>query len=917
MGPIFGLVPELDARIVGMEDAAQPLRDTITALSHAPKINETFQALDAGDIEALTALAAANKLAAGLAAKQEKFNAAFSVVLWQCLKPSFAALVMFYTDLLLGSPLKWMHVTAFATIVGGLAILIKKRLATSLIMITILSTLPFVSRSVMRIFGTFLFLDTFFTPLLWYAYEDISDCTEIRWVMIGCALDTMYLGTWLVAIMFGPIFAILAAIVSWVGICVIAVFTLNPGLAIPLANTAPELQTPGKPLESIPRYILQLVIFRLNRVVRYSFMKFEALGPRHALKDESQISWDGENSYQYKSLKNEEPNNKRHFRLLRILRGSPGERVACRLEVVSLDHPGEYEAVSYVWGDPTKSRNISIDGLNLNITKSAYDIIYRRRSTWQHRLIWIDQVCINQEAGDGNLEKQYQVQMMKEIYQGAVRVLAFLRTDVETSEADRNAPTPLPDAYLVQSHFAELFYRHDILGYNPEQFKSIYQHESKSAQWDALVAFFANPWFRRVWIVQEAVFAKSLIVFYDDICLDWKYLARAVNVLYDQNLIQRFQSADPYAYSRLRANYNMGLHNADSILEFRGEAKYGQAFTLGYALKMCAHAGSTDPRDKIYALLGMTTDTSRETICPEYGLEVTPCMVYTRVMRLILSQSNQHQDDEKLHPLTLAGIGFDRKIPDLPSWVPDWSQTSQPQFRDLDYWAGIKYPAYVHFLRETPSVLLLDGFCFDKIKNLSEPLTLDPQWTFEAADVHLNEWFQTIEKLARSAAQDPYPFTNEPILEAFIRTIIGNSGSYGKDSIPSTEQCLADYAAFNTWREQKAEILARIANGDENMPPEEFDRQILEMAERRGRFNRLSGITLLDKKFCMSAGGRMAAVPPHCQQGDIFAIINGARTPYVIREKGNGEFSIVGCCYVHGAMYGETSSPETQRFRII
>ncbi|KAK2626472.1 hypothetical protein QTJ16_003647 [Diplocarpon rosae] len=916
MGPIFGLVPELDARIVEMEDAAQPLRDTITALSQAPTINENSQAIDGVEIKSLTALAPASKLSTDLAAKQEKFNVAFSVVLWHLLKPSFAALAMLYLDLLLGSPLKWIHVTAFAILSGGLATLSKKRLATPLIMFTILTTLPFVSKSAMRIFGTYLCLDTFFTPLLWYAYEDISDCTEIRWVMIGCALDIVYVGTGLLTVLFGPILVILAATASWLGICVIAALTLNPGWTIALARAAPEFQTPGKPFESIPRYVLQLVMFRLNRVVRYSIRKFETLAQWHTLKDESHILWNGANPYHYRSLKNEVPKNKRHFRLLRILKGNPSDRVACRLEVVSLDHPGEYEAVSYVWGDPTKSRSISIDGLNLSITKSAYDIIHRRRSAWQDRLVWVDQVCINQEVGDGNLEKQYQVQMMREIYQGAVRVMAFLRTDVNNSGADSNAPMPLADAYLVQSHFAELSFRHEILGHDPETFKSIYQHESKAAQWDALVAFFANPWFRRVWIIQEAVFARNLIIFYDDICLDWKYLARATNILYDQYLTQRFQSADPFVYSRLRADYNMGLHNADSMLEFRGEAKYGHAFTLGYTLKMCAHAGSTDPRDKIYALLGMTTDSSRETIYPEYGREVTPCMVYTRAMRLILSQSSEQQNDERLHTLTLAGIGFDRQVLDLPSWVPDWSQTSQPQFRDLDYWAGIKYPADAHFLPENPSVLHLRGFCFDRIKHLSEPLTVDPAWMFEAADVYLKDWFQTIETLARSAAQNPYPYTHEPILEAFVRTVIGNSGSYGKNSIPSTEQCLADYAAFCTWFEQKAEILARIGCEDVTTPATDFDRQILDMAERRSRFHRLSGIALLDKRFCVSARGRMAAVPPRCKPGDILAIINGARMPYVLRENGGENFSIVGCCYVHGAMYGETPSEEMQRFVI-
>ncbi|PVH78552.1 hypothetical protein DL98DRAFT_352075, partial [Cadophora sp. DSE1049] len=63
--------------------------------------------------------------------------------------------------------------------------------------------------------------------------------------------------------------------------------------------------------------------------------------------------------------------------------------------IVSLVSPPSYEAISYVWGNPLKEKSIVVDHLNLEITKSAYDIIHRRRSPWQYRVIWIGQVCIN------------------------------------------------------------------------------------------------------------------------------------------------------------------------------------------------------------------------------------------------------------------------------------------------------------------------------------------------------------------------------------------------------------------------------------------------------------------------------------------------------------------------------------------
>ncbi|PVH78551.1 hypothetical protein DL98DRAFT_516723 [Cadophora sp. DSE1049] len=327
------------------------------------------------------------------------------------------------------------------------------------------------------------------------------------------------------------------------------------------------------------------------------------------------------------------------------------------------------------------------------------------------------------------------------------------------------------------------------------------------------------------------------------------------------------------------------------------------------------HAGSTDPRDKFYALLGMTTDQSRDLICPEYGPEVTPRMVYTKAMRLILSRRIAEHDDNIFNPLTIAGIGCNRNIQDLPSWVPDWSQTKTAPIADTDYRAGSKYPPFIHFPEDDQFMIHLRGFRLDKIKVMSEPLLLEPEWMLETADVYSREWFKTAEALARSLVQDPYPFTNEPILEAFVRTVLGNRSSYGTNSQPSTEQCLRDYETFYKLMDMKKEVLARVERGDPDEASQEFSREFLEVTERTSRFNSFTGHCLLRKRFCVSAGGRMGSVPPHCKEGDLICIINGARTPFVLREENGGKFRLVGCCNVHGPMKGETQAGEMQTFR--
>jgi hypothetical protein len=73
---------------------------------------------------------------------------------------------------------------------------------------------------------------------------------------------------------------------------------------------------------------------------------------------------------------------------------------------------------------------------------------------------------------------------------------------------------------------------------------------------------------------------------------------------------------------------------------------------------------ATDPRDKVFALLGIATDTEDVILNPDYEVSVEE--VYTRTAQYLL------QRDESIIILHKAGVGNPRKYKDLPSWVPQW-----------------------------------------------------------------------------------------------------------------------------------------------------------------------------------------------------------------------------------------------------
>jgi hypothetical protein len=55
-----------------------------------------------------------------------------------------------------------------------------------------------------------------------------------------------------------------------------------------------------------------------------------------------------------------------------------------------------YEAISYCAGDPTDCGIIYINGSTFNIFRSLYETLKEIRNLDKERILWIDQICINQ-----------------------------------------------------------------------------------------------------------------------------------------------------------------------------------------------------------------------------------------------------------------------------------------------------------------------------------------------------------------------------------------------------------------------------------------------------------------------------------------------------------------------------------------
>ena len=258
----------------------------------------------------------------------------------------------------------------------------------------------------------------------------------------------------------------------------------------------------------------------------------------------------------------------KHVRLVHILKGLKDSPLNIRFTAVKLAENPLFETLSYVWGVKRHYR-VNCQGASLVVRQNLCDALQALRSTDETRVFWIDALCIDQD----NLEERtQQVGMMREIYAASERTTIWLGANAASSET-----------IALLKKIAQV----------PEAYTILYENESI---WKELGILFQNPWFYRIWIIQEVAVARSVVVMLnqDDIW-EWDVFAQASRTALES--CKAWQTVfDPNSVVRLdnnRAEYLIG----------------GRRPTLLCALSYGRSSLATLDVDKIYAALGLSEET--------------------------------------------------------------------------------------------------------------------------------------------------------------------------------------------------------------------------------------------------------------------------------------------------------------------
>ena len=637
----------------------------------------------------------------------------------------------------------------------------------------------------------------------------------------------------------------------------------------------------------------------------------------------------------YRPLQSESGTAKR-IRLLRLYKRRLFRELECELIEADLREVPPYDAISYHWGKGERTEPISVGGQTMLVSSTVLAALYHLGSYETDRFVWIDSICINQQD---NEEKGHQVSMMRDIYRNARKTVVWLNGVDEPPK--------------VRAMLAGLWYEYT---YGTTESCAVrlrqYADSRSESGWVQLMNTFVNPWFFRVWVIQEVAMASKVEVLASGEPLSWEHLGTVSEMLYAPPFNQMLQS------SKLPGINDVAIIGVFHLMVMMARHRHrdeGNYLKLISFLDMTTSFAATEPIDRIYALFGMLNPTNgiHDWVTTDYTKSTE--QVYTLVAQYSIT-SNPGE------VLSNAGIGYDRQLRKLPSWVPDWTSLSFYGTRRQTFThssVAARYRASADSLldiefpptpetgdspRGTPKqILRIRGYTFDKISHIGptmayvEDTGVSSSQDEAAIALEFLRQHARARRLAATYARDPYPYpyttTGQQSLEdAFWRTLIGDTQMARPAPAELGLYCRlwermmeARLEGKMLKREDEEEGLRR---DNTNPLPAMAEINAMGLGEESLRsvllWNSARIMCCTGRAFAITRSGYMAMVPPGTAVGDAVCVLYGVETPFILRslpKDSHGEHvvDLVGEAYVHGAMDGEAmqDSGDSQVYNII
>ena len=592
------------------------------------------------------------------------------------------------------------------------------------------------------------------------------------------------------------------------------------------------------------------------------------------------------------------------------LNGLGNDLIRCDIISCALDTTEKYEALSYTWGLHTRNFPIVISSNpsfeewsksdeknSIPATPQLYAALRRLRHASDPRILWIDQLCINQ-ADDA--EKGQQVGLMADIYKKAYRTIVWLGEEDRDRHAIEELATELKETSEVNVSNDIKLLEGLIDGKNGRKYR------------EAITRLLNRSWFSRSWIYQEAVVSSEVIVKCGGLELSLEKLIRLIGAICQEE-------CDSGGYARSLVMKSIGFDTLFLITHGRGcdkencqrDALMKNDF-LGLLMQTLQQFQATDPRDLIYAFLAFEPQNRRGTIVPEYKSPVAD--VWIHGASSIIKATGSLDIFAAVRGDTFSeAMGEIPCTNDLPSWVPNWSNCfpyarpiMAPDFPNA--FNACTIPKHTWIDSENPNHLHVKGTIMGEVTWISSSDFAihyhrdAPGGTKGVVDLEnqLRSMLQYLNFQPQSR-KDAFYHQNSNPREALMRTLLAD-GAFG-DTQP------LPYPISDLIQIMNDEIqIQEVEDKARQNPRDPFGVRTTEHKDRYRKLEQLRewGLIVQRKKVFLCNGINLGLAPEAIKPRDLICIIHGSKVPCILRRcEGENFFRVISQCYIEGWMYGK------------
>ena len=591
-----------------------------------------------------------------------------------------------------------------------------------------------------------------------------------------------------------------------------------------------------------------------------------------------------------------------------------------------------FNALSYAWGKLVFNEQIYMDRRPWPVTATLLSALSNLAEEGPC-LIWVDALCINQLD---LVEKGTQIPFMTQIYRSAKQVQVWLGEETAAARvAFEWIPLIMEDiAAIVDDPFKSTIAKTAECSLHLK----IYRRKAQCVS-----ELFERDWFQRLWVFQEAMEARSIRYVCGSLRMAGRVLVNFVAALQSGSVAGQCMLS-PTSLSAYTSFVDMQDTTRSDMIDLIMDTRERKCF---------------DPRDRLYALVGLTRDPSVLPYPATY--EKDQATVYADFAFHNLSQCRQ------LRVLEYCYLAPGR-LDGLPSWAPDWTHLnpaplSDPPMREwrssyaakgLESW---KYQNPIHQPRSEPPSLFLNGVISDTVEFVW-PLPYNIARSNEATrlNAHLGLTFEQLLLLCGRSSKHPIPWsilwrtiifnkhfldptaacaveTDEALVEAALNEIIYDwqtreeerrrpndseqtqtSPEYGKPLLKFRSGWGVSFLPNGKTTEMlkmqmlKTQMKWKAFKYREWIPAKppaanESARNIMKRHEIFVRVYKILDHYLAKRSFCITESGRCGWVPDVTRAGDMVTIFAGHEMPLILRLCNKDLYKVVEECDYKGGSY--------------